>query len=173
MSNNRGSTCKRKYFRYVYLYTDTCTLMRQSRNLASYIPDCRYKNHAGGGGTLVLVPAPQRQGGHRSSEADGHQVWVQIQVHIHGYTLVQGKYLQERKYSRYVYLYTYTDTYTLMRQSRNLALHAWWQVQEPRRWWWNTNTSTCTRTRTQTGTRTRVHFKYRESTYIRQVTGTY
>ena len=24
--------------------------------------------------------------------------------------------------SRYVYLYTYTDTYTLMRQSRNLAL---------------------------------------------------
>ena len=37
-----------------------------------------------------LVPAPQRQGGHRSSEADGHQVWVQIQVHIHGYTLVQG-----------------------------------------------------------------------------------
>ena len=79
----------------------------------------------------------------------------------------------KRQYFRYVYLYTYTDTYTLMRQSRNLALHAWWQVQEPRRWWWNTNTSTCTRTRTQTGTRTRVHFKYRESTYIRQVTGTY
>ena len=43
-----------------------------------------------------LVPAPQRQGGHRSSEADGLQVCVQIQVHIHGYTLVQGKYLQEK-----------------------------------------------------------------------------
>ncbi len=42
-----------------------------------------------------LVPAPQRQGGHRGSEADGHQVCVQIQVHIHGYTLVQGKYLQK------------------------------------------------------------------------------
>ena len=47
-------------------------------------------------GYQKLVPAPQRQGGHRSSEADGHQVWVQIQVHIQGYTLVQGKYLQEK-----------------------------------------------------------------------------
>ena len=118
-----------------------------------------------------LVPAPQRQGGHRSSEADGHQVWGKYKYTYMGTRWYRGSTCK-RKYFRYVYLYTYTDTCTLMRQSKNLALHSWVQVQEPWRWWWNTSTSTCTRTRTNTGTRTRVHFKYRESTYIRQVTGT-
>jgi len=74
-----------------------------------------------------LVPAPNDREGTAAVKLMATRYGCKYKYTYMGTRWYRGSTCK-RKYFRYVYLYTYTDTCTLMRQSRNLALHSWLQV---------------------------------------------